>query len=245
MSRLMWPFRGDWSFQFLRGVVILFTIPSHPHTEFDDRAGVDRSRCRRTPLHLACLEGRADIALDLIARGVDISAKNNDGVTPLHYACETGRTDIALALIARGADIFTKDNYGRTPLHWACLKGSTDIALALIDLGADIFAKDNDGDTPLRRACLKGSTDIALALIDVGADNDGNTPLHCACYHGHIETTLALIARGADIFSKNRFGQTFADVSPDILPRVYERLHVSTVRSYITCTGRRTNQELK
>ena len=85
---------------------------------------------------------------------------------------------------------------------------------------------------------MKGSTDIALALIDRGADidakdNDGDTPLHCACYHDHAETTLVLIARGADIFSKNRFEWTFAHVSPDILPRIYERLHVSTVRSHL------------
>jgi ankyrin repeat protein len=106
----------------------------------------------------------------------------------------------------------------------------------LIDRGADIYAKDNRGRTPLQWACLKGSIDIALALIDRGAyisdkDNDGNTPLHWACRYGHAETTLELIDRGADIFSKNRFGRTFA-YYPDILPRVYERLHVSTVRSY-------------
>jgi hypothetical protein len=48
-----------------------------------------------------------------------------------------------------------------------------------------------------------------------------------------VETALALIARGADIFSKDRLGRTFAYVSPDILQRAYERLHVSTVRSYL------------
>ncbi len=108
-------------------------------------------------------------------------------------------------MIDRGADLSSRDNYGGTPLHEACLNGRTDIALALIDLGADVSAKDNYGDTPL----------------------------HFACNKGHEETALALIARGADIFSKDRLGRTFADVSPDILPRVYERLHVSTVRSYL------------
>ena len=91
-------------------------------------------------------------------------------------------------------------------------------------------------------ACYYGRKDIALALIDRGADinakeKDEQTPLHIACYRGYVEITLALIARGADIFSKNIFGQTFAHVSPDILPRVYERLLVSTVRSYILYDG--------
>jgi hypothetical protein len=66
---------------------------------------------------------------------------------------------------------------------------------------------------------------VFLKLIDLGTD--------VSAKDNRVRTPLALIARGADIFSKNSFGRTFAHVSPDILPRAYERLHVSTVRSYL------------
>ena len=44
----------------------------------------------RTPMHLAHRNDHTDIALTLIDRGADISAKNDDGETPLHCACMTG-----------------------------------------------------------------------------------------------------------------------------------------------------------
>ena len=155
-------------------------------------------------LHCACRRGQTETALELIDLGADISAKDDNGNTPLHLACYNGHTDTVLALIARGADVSAKDVLGQTPLHYACLNAYTDTVLALIDCGADIDAKDKCGNTPLLFSCVKV----------------------------RVETTQALIDRGADIFRKNIFGQTFANVSPDVRPRVYERLHVSTVRSY-------------
>ena len=123
-------------------------------------------------------------------------------------------------------------------LHCACSNGHTETALDLIDLDADIDAENDYGETPLHYACLNDHTDIALELIDLGADieakeKDDQTPLYVAYDHGHEEIALALIARGADIFSKDRFGRTFDHFPPRILPRVYERLHVSTVRAHL------------
>jgi ankyrin repeat protein len=46
----------------------------------------------------------------LIARGADMSAKNNHGDTPLHWACMNGQTEIVQILIDRGADI-SSNNY--------------------------------------------------------------------------------------------------------------------------------------
>ena len=53
-----------------------------------------------TPLHLAVLHGRTDIAQALINAGADIARW-----TPLHFAATYGRTDIAQALITAGADV--------------------------------------------------------------------------------------------------------------------------------------------
>ena len=56
---------------------------------------------------------------DLVARGADVGAKNNDGSTPLHFACGKNALECAKLLIARGADVEAKDNGGETPLHRA------------------------------------------------------------------------------------------------------------------------------
>ena len=93
-------------------------------------------------LHWACRNGQTDTALELIDRGAEVSAKNNDGDTPLHCACRNGHTEIVQILIARGADISAKNNDGETPLHWACGNEHRETVLALIDRGAEVSIKD-------------------------------------------------------------------------------------------------------
>ncbi len=69
-----------------------------------------------TPLHYAVGEGRNEIAKLLIAKGADVNANTNDGVTPLHFATTK---EIAELLIAEGANVNAKDERGKTPLDLA------------------------------------------------------------------------------------------------------------------------------
>ena len=56
----------------------------------------------------------------LLAKGVDINARENNGGTPLHRAClRLGRKNVVELLIAKGADVNAGDNRGRTPLSVA------------------------------------------------------------------------------------------------------------------------------
>jgi len=55
------------------------------------------------------------------ARGADVNAKNNRGVTTLMHAAWNGYTAIVQALLDRGADMNAKDKVGRTAADYYLL----------------------------------------------------------------------------------------------------------------------------
>ena len=72
-----------------------------------------------TPLHLAAVEGHADVATALLAAGAYIEAETEHGFTPLHYAAFRGQVDVVTALLAAGAYPEAEAEGGVTPLHLA------------------------------------------------------------------------------------------------------------------------------
>jgi ankyrin repeat protein len=55
----------------------------------------------------------------LIAQGVDVNAKANNGRTSLHFASEKSHKEIAKLLIKKGVDVNAKRNDSATPLDEA------------------------------------------------------------------------------------------------------------------------------
>jgi ankyrin repeat protein len=144
---------------------------------------------------------------DLLAKGADVNAKDDDGGTPLLIAVTLGNKEIAALLIANGADVNAKDPRGTTPLHGAALRGHKEIVKLLIAKGADVNAKSVDGFTSLHRVVGRGHKEIVELLIANGADvnakgNYGLTPLLLAALQGHKEVAELLIAKGADVNAK-------------------------------------------
>jgi ankyrin repeat protein len=71
-------------------------------------------------LHFAANTGQhKEVAELLLAKGVDINAKADDGWTPLHLAARSGNKEVVELLIFKGADIGAKDSSGKTALQWA------------------------------------------------------------------------------------------------------------------------------
>ena len=126
----------------------------------------------------AAEEGSLEKVKELLARGVDVNARDEDGHTAVHLAVVKASSGIEYdcklieLLIDAGVDINAKDNGGRTPLYYA-LEGSLlcngpwDL---LLDKGCDPNIADTEGRTPLHLACANEYIDIVKILIDFGAD---------------------------------------------------------------------------
>lgn len=174
-----------------------------------------------TPLHIACLFGREELALTLINASAEIDtrapARLFVGCTPLHFATWRGMATVVTALLDRGADIHSLteavcDTAGwqagmKEPLHYACACGHEGVARLLIERGASISVEDEEGLTPFLYACAKpGLESLVDALLERGADacevsRAGVTPLHCA---GGSHVVQALLSRGAIVDAECR-----------------------------------------
>ena len=169
---------------------------------------------RFTRLHVAVARGHAKVALLLIERGADVSARSQpDGLTPLYYAAACGRLTVAKLLAARGAAVNARGEIGDTPLHAAAHEGHADLVTYLVAQGADIKARDALGHRPLYDALHNDRGPAAAALLDAGSDanEDGEVklpksasiPLGLAAWaitHDRTDVAGAMIVRcGKDI----------------------------------------------
>ena len=74
---------------------------------------------------------------DLLDKGVDVNAKDDDGNTVLMWASDRGYKEIAELLINKGADVNVKDGFaGATALLYASVEGHEDIVELLKEHGA-------------------------------------------------------------------------------------------------------------
>lgn len=161
-----------------------------------------------TALHRACVEGKPDVAHQLVLRGANVSAADDRGKTPMHYAVLGASIDCANYLISCGADPGRADHCGTTPLHTACSLGKIDMAIILLRAGASPSAMDDDETNPmdpLRIACDNNFPDEPLLammeLVEPSHIAAHSAELLCAlCYHGRFDTALLFVQRGADPF---------------------------------------------
>ena len=158
-------------------------------------------------------KGLLNIFKDLISKGADINAKNNNGNTPLHIASYNGYLPIVEYLVNNRADINTKNKNDRTPLHYASFEGHLSVVELLINKGADKDAKDECDRTPLHIASIQGYFSVVEYLVNKGADKDAKdncdrTPLHNASANGHLFVVEYLFNNGADINAKDNDGKT-------------------------------------
>ena len=108
-----------------------FAGPIHTAAKTGDLAGVqaeldkgvdvdegDDSWPGMTPLHYAADEGHTEVVELLIANGVEVNGKDEDGRIPLHFAANSGHKEVVELLINNDADMNAK-SYDYTPLNWA------------------------------------------------------------------------------------------------------------------------------
>jgi ankyrin repeat protein len=107
---------------------------------------------------------RSDVVDQLLERGADVNAQDNDGDAPLHGAAQNGNVGIIDMLIDNGADVNLKNKQGGTPLMWAAVFGHEDAARRLIERGADPSLKDAEGLTA-RDWAIRNNRNSVVALL--------------------------------------------------------------------------------
>ncbi len=161
-----------------------------------------RDKLCYTPLHWAASMGYQNMAEILLAKGADVNATSDFGITPLHLAA--GRYD----------DFKTISKSDGEGQRYSILYEKTKIVPPkamvefLIASGADVNAKDHRSETPMHEAASTGNVDVAEILIANGAEVNaksvyhGLTPLHTAAYSGQEEVVKILIDNGAEVNTK-------------------------------------------
>ena len=174
----------------------------------------------RTSLHWAVVAGNESLVKELLARHVNVSARDKRMRTPLHLAATYNRRTLVALLLAHGASLHAQSDGGWTPLHNACdsKDGSDEIAHNLVEhcevheFRSMVNRRLYNGRTPLHVAAEKGNALIVEYLLTLNnieltaVDSFGRTPLLDAARQNHLEV-VRMLAPGTQTFK--------ATLSPD------------------------------
>jgi cytohesin len=90
-----------------------------------------------TPLHVAACLDCVDVIRELLAHGVQVDARDEDGHTPLHEAAGLSRSPDAVALLIKaGANVNAETDDGRRPIDRTSGFQKLENAKLLLNAGA-------------------------------------------------------------------------------------------------------------
>ncbi|NXA87227.1 ANKR7 protein, partial [Melanocharis versteri] len=124
----------------------------------------------RTPLHLACINGHADVVQFLVRKKCKLNPCDKLNKSPLMKAVEHQHGDCAAILLEHGANHDHRGVSGDTALHFAVMVSSKSLVELLLEHGADINAKNKLGYTPLTLAIIENCEEMIKFLLQKGAD---------------------------------------------------------------------------
>lgn len=155
--------------------------------------------------------GAIDDVVRLVARGVDINAKDGIGERALWSACLRGRMKVIKWLVDNGVDVNTKVISDSTPLIASILGSRHRICKFLIERGADVNAHSREGIGPLASAascCLDTVKYLVAHGANVNAPGSVIPPLNMAALAGHLDIVKYLVGEGADVNAASIDGVT-------------------------------------
>lgn len=166
-----------------------------------------------TALHVASRGENFGVIKALVAKGANLEARDEYGLTALHIAVEAGHELIAEFLVSEGADLEANDEQGCTALLIAVIMEKENTAELLISKGADLEAKMEHGYTALHVTAANGYEPMAKLLVTGGADleardDEGAPALLVAVTCGHETMVELFISNGADLEAKDTSGCT-------------------------------------
>jgi ankyrin repeat protein len=117
-----------------------------------------------TPLHVATINGSANIVRRLIKAGSPVDQPDGEGYTALHRASIMNLQKVAETLVASKANVNVRATHNnRTPAHLAAKFCNAEVAQLLVKARADVDATDKKGLTP--KAIADANNCMAVAGI--------------------------------------------------------------------------------
>ena len=173
-----------------------------------------------TILHIALLNGHANIARLLIEYGADIYIPTYDGYQPLHFAAAFCPAAIPLLLEKGANDNVYPSLFTPSPLEFAVLIGNVEGVAALIEGGVNVNTRNPHKKTALHKAVAINRISVVKVLLDHGsdidsADVDGTSALHIAV-NRDIDILALLLERGANTHVMDIGGRTPLHVAASI-----------------------------
>ncbi|XP_045517988.1 rabankyrin-5 [Pieris brassicae] len=165
----------------------------------------------KTPLHIAIENQHAGIISLLLSQpGVDLSARDNRGVTPFAAALTARNNKAAQAILEKNPSAAEQvDKKGRNFLHVAIQKCDMESLMFLLSVKVDVNSRIQDATLapPLHLAAASGNEALLRTLLLAGArpnDRDAHkrTALHVAAGTGGTSQAAivsALISDGAEV----------------------------------------------
>lgn len=156
-----------------------------------------RNHMGYTPFVIALFSNLPNIAKELIARGVNITAPVNDGKTPLYFAILYCPTMVSALIQNRiNLDIAVDDRMRAIQL--AIKFGSEELALQILAAGVKLWTIDTEiCPSPLFMALNTGTINLIQALIEAGADVNetyqGKRLLRITLERGETEKAMLLM----------------------------------------------------
>ncbi|CAH8599533.1 unnamed protein product [Schistosoma turkestanicum] len=118
--------------------------------------------------HVAIQMGNIPIIVYLLAHGINVDARDGNGLTPLMVACMHIRSvDVFRLLISYGANLRLTDSHDNTVAHYSVQFANFQAVLQLDKGGVDWNALNNEGKTPYEVRIVPWLTDRVKQMATI------------------------------------------------------------------------------